>query len=150
MNFFSAARKGVQSASTCSGLFFVVFRCSLFAFLKAALEGSSRSLRVAEGIEVVSLRDASCRRPSLIVKPGRCDSALSLNMRVCRSRPASYVSRHDFSERVLLHSVLYVLRPVEPVPSPPSPPSRSQRLVSCFSNVAMASSPRAASRCPHL
>ena len=37
-------------------------------------------------------------------------------MRVCRSRPASYVSRHDFSERVLLHSVLYVLRPVEPVP----------------------------------
>ena len=40
MYFFSAARKGVQSASTFSGLFLVDFQCFRRAFLYAALVGS--------------------------------------------------------------------------------------------------------------
>ena len=40
MYFFSAARKGVQSASIFSGLFLVDFQYFLRAFLYAALVGS--------------------------------------------------------------------------------------------------------------
>ncbi len=55
--FFSAARKGVQSASTCSGLFRVDFQWLRRAFLYAALVGSCMSPESVAAVAVADIVD---------------------------------------------------------------------------------------------